>query len=37
MTLVASRRVNNLRPAPQIPQLLWAADTIAVSSARHQP
>jgi hypothetical protein len=23
--------VHNLQPAPQLPQLLWAAETIAVS------
>jgi len=31
VTLATSLRVHNLQPAPQIPQLLWAADTIAVS------
>jgi peptide/nickel transport system substrate-binding protein len=29
VTLAVSRRVANAQPAPQIPQLLWAADTIA--------
>lgn len=29
VTLALSRRVANARPAPQLPQLLWAADTIA--------
>jgi peptide/nickel transport system substrate-binding protein len=33
VTIAASRRVHNLQPAPQLPQLLWAADTIAVSGA----
>ncbi len=33
VTIAASRRVRNLQPSPQIPQLLWAADTIAVSGA----
>jgi peptide/nickel transport system substrate-binding protein len=31
VTIAASTRVHNLQPAPQIPQLLWSADTIAVS------
>lgn len=29
VTLATSTRVRNARPAPQIPQLLWAADTLA--------
>ena len=33
VTIAASRRVRNLQPSPQIPQLLWAADSIAVSGA----
>jgi peptide/nickel transport system substrate-binding protein len=33
VTIAASRRVLNLHPAPQIPQLLWAADSIGVSSS----
>jgi peptide/nickel transport system substrate-binding protein len=33
VTIAVSRRVSNLQPAPQIPQLLWAADTLAVSAA----
>ena len=32
VTIAASPRLHNLQPAPQIPQLLWAADTIAVSA-----
>lgn len=31
VTIAASTRVRNLHPAPQIPQLLWAADRLAVS------
>jgi peptide/nickel transport system substrate-binding protein len=31
VTIAVSRRVHNLQPAPQLPQLLWAADAIAVS------
>ena len=34
--IAASNRVQNLQPAPQIPHLLWSADTIAVSSRRQQ-
>ncbi len=34
VTLVTSTRVANARPAPQIPQLLWSADTLADASAR---
>lgn len=33
VTIAASTRVQNLQPAAQIPQLLWAADSIAVSSS----
>ena len=29
VTLATSTRVRNARPAPQIPQLIWAADTLA--------
>jgi peptide/nickel transport system substrate-binding protein len=29
VTLATSRRVANPTPAPQIPQLLWSADTLA--------
>ena len=29
VTLAVSRRVANAQPVPQVPQLLWAADTIA--------
>ena len=31
VTIAASTRVRNLQPAPQIPQLLWAADRLAVA------
>jgi peptide/nickel transport system substrate-binding protein len=31
VTIAASTRTRNLMPAPQIPQLLWAADEIAVT------
>jgi ABC-type transport system substrate-binding protein len=31
VTIAASTRVRNLHPAPQIPQLLWAADRLAVA------
>jgi peptide/nickel transport system substrate-binding protein len=31
VTLAVSGRVVNVRPAPQIPQLLWSADTLAVA------
>lgn len=34
VTIAVSTRVRNLQPAAQIPQLLWSADTIAVSPAR---
>jgi peptide/nickel transport system substrate-binding protein len=34
VTLAVSGRVLNARPAPQIPQLLWSADTLAVAPAR---
>lgn len=34
LTLAASRRVINETPAPQIPQLLWSADTLAAADAR---
>jgi ABC-type transport system substrate-binding protein len=30
VTLAVSARVANPRPAPQLPQLLWSADTLAV-------
>ena len=32
VTLAASTRLRNLQPAPQIPQLLWAADRMAVAA-----
>lgn len=32
VTLATSTRVLNPRPAPQIPQLLWSADTLAASA-----
>ena len=31
VTLAVSRRVLNAQPAPQIPQLLWSADTLAAA------
>jgi len=31
VTLAVSSRVRNAQPAPQIPQLLWAPDTLAVA------
>jgi ABC-type transport system substrate-binding protein len=34
VTLAISTRVANPQPAPQIPQLLWSADTLAVAGAR---
>jgi peptide/nickel transport system substrate-binding protein len=34
VTLAVSRRVVNAQPAPQIPQLLWSADTLAAAPAR---
>ena len=34
VTLATSARVLNPTPAPQIPQLLWSADTLAVSGPR---
>lgn len=34
VTLAVSGRVMNARPAPQIPQLLWSADTLAVAPSR---
>lgn len=34
VTLAVSRRVLNAQPAPQIPQLLWSADTLAAEPAR---
>jgi peptide/nickel transport system substrate-binding protein len=34
VTLAVSSRVANPQPANQIPQLLWSADTLAVSGAR---
>ena len=33
VTLALSPRVTNTTPAPQIPQLLWSADTIAVTAS----
>ena len=32
VTLAVSARVANARPAPQLPQLLWSADTLAVAT-----
>jgi peptide/nickel transport system substrate-binding protein len=34
VTLAVSRRVLNAQPVPQIPQLLWSADTLAAEPAR---
>ncbi len=34
VTLAVSGRVVNAQPVPQIPQLLWSADTLAVAPAR---
>jgi peptide/nickel transport system substrate-binding protein len=34
VTLAVSTRVVNPQPAPQIPQLLWSADSLAVAPAR---
>lgn len=34
VTLAVSGRVVNAQPAPQIPQLLWSADTLAAAPAR---
>jgi peptide/nickel transport system substrate-binding protein len=34
LTLAVSTRVTGARPVPQIPQLLWSADLLAVSSPR---
>jgi peptide/nickel transport system substrate-binding protein len=34
LLLATSRRVINETPAPQIPQLLWSADTLAMAAAR---
>lgn len=34
LMLATSRRVVNATPAPQIPQLLWSADTLAAGGAR---
>ena len=31
VTLATTRRVRNAAPAPQIPQLLWNADNLAVA------
>ena len=35
VTLAVSPRVANPRPAPQLPQLLWSADTLAFAGAAH--
>jgi ABC-type transport system substrate-binding protein len=35
VTVAVSTRVLNPQPAPQIPQLLWNADSLAVTPARH--
>ncbi len=37
VTIAASRRATNLQPVPQVPQLLWAADRIAVSDSSERP
>jgi peptide/nickel transport system substrate-binding protein len=37
VTIAASRRVLNLQPSPQIPQLLWASDSIAVAANARPP
>ena len=37
VTIAASRRVMNLQPVAQIPQLLWAADSIAVADRSDKP
>jgi ABC-type transport system substrate-binding protein len=34
VTLAVSSRVANEQPAPQIPQLLWSADTLAFQPGR---
>ncbi len=34
VTLAASPRVRNISPAPQIPQILWSADTLAAGPER---
>jgi peptide/nickel transport system substrate-binding protein len=34
VTIALSPRVQNVTPAPQIPQVLWSADTLAVSGPR---
>ena len=34
VTIATSRRVVNAAPAPQIPQLLWSADTLASAQSR---
>jgi peptide/nickel transport system substrate-binding protein len=34
VTLAVSTRLRNPKPSPQIPQLLWSADTLAVSTGR---
>jgi len=31
VTLAVSSRVRNPQPAPQLPQLLWSADTLAAA------
>ena len=33
ITIATSTRVKNAMPAPQVPQLLWSADTLAAASA----
>jgi peptide/nickel transport system substrate-binding protein len=35
VTLAVSTRVVNPQPAPQIPQLLWSADSLAAAPVRH--
>ena len=36
VTLAVSTRVANPQPAPQLPQLLWSADTLAFDPAARQ-
>lgn len=37
LTLAVSTRVTGARPVPQIPQLLWSADTLAASGPAAEP
>jgi len=34
VTIALAPRVMNAAPAPQVPQLLWSADTLAVSAPK---